>query len=153
MSDPFQDVDSAGIEFAETTAKTMEIRQSEPVMEKIVKDYIPLCGQALWAAKRIVASEQTSKFAFSRYNRHSTTKANSASAALNKWLKQYVPIGCTMHSFRHSMRDRLRSVQCPSDIADQIGGWTSEGVGQGYGSGYPLNVLNEWLEKALVGLD
>ena len=48
---------------------------------------------------------------------------------------------------------QLRSVQCPSDIADQIGGWTSEGVGQGYGSGYPLNVLNEWLEKALVGLD
>ena len=114
---------------------------------------IPLCGQALWAAERIVASDHTSKFAFPRYNRHSTTKANSASAALNKWLKQYVPIGCTMHSFRHSMRDRLRSVQCPSDIADQIGGWTSEGVGQGYGSGYPLNVLNEWLEKALVGLD
>ena len=114
---------------------------------------IPLCGQALWAAERIVASDQTSKFAFPRYNRHSTTKANSASAASNKWLKQYVPIGCTMHSFRHSMRDRLRSVQCPSDIADQIGGWTSEGVGQGYGSGYPLNVLNEWLEKALVGLD
>jgi len=40
MSDPFQDVDSAGIEFAEITAKTMEIRQSEPVMEKIVKDYL-----------------------------------------------------------------------------------------------------------------
>ena len=39
MSDPFQDVDSAGIEFAEATAKTMEIRQSEPVMEKIVNDY------------------------------------------------------------------------------------------------------------------
>ena len=114
---------------------------------------IPLCGQALWAAKRIVASDQTSKFAFPRYNRHSTTKANSASAALNKWLKQYVAIGCTMHSFRHSLRDRLRSVQCPSDIADQIGGWTSEGVGQGYGSGYPLNVLNEWVEKALIGLD
>ena len=114
---------------------------------------IPLCGQALWAAEPIVASDQTSKFAFSRYNRHSTTKANSASAALNKWLKQYVPIGCTMHSFRHSMRDRLRSVQCPSDIADQIGGWTSEGVGQGYGSGYTLNVLQEWMEKALVGLD
>ena len=51
------------------------------------------------------------------------------------------------------MRDRLRSVQCPSDIADQIGGWTTEGVGRGYGSGYPLNVLNEWVEKALVGLD
>jgi integrase len=114
---------------------------------------IPLCGQALWAAEQIVGSDPTSQFAFPRYNQQDTTKANSASAALNKWLQQYVPIRCMMHSFRHSMRDRLRSVQCPSDIADQIGGWTSEGVGQGYGSGYPLSVLNEWVEKAIVGLD
>ena len=87
-------------------------------------------------------------FAFQRYNRRSPTAANSASAALNKWLKHYVPDGCTMHSFRHSMRDRLRAVQCPSDITDQIGGWATDGVGQGYGSGYPMNVLQGWLVKA-----
>ena len=58
-----------------------------------------------------------------------------------------------MHRFRHSMRDRLRAVQFPSDITDQIGGWTTDGVGQGYGSDYPMSVLNEWVEKALVGLD
>ena len=111
---------------------------------------IPLCGQALWAAERIVRSGSTAPFAFPRYNQQETTKANSASAALNKWLKQYVPEGCTMHSFRHSMRDRLRSVQCPSDIADQIGGWTTDGVGQGYGAGYPLDVLREWMEKTIL---
>ena len=86
-------------------------------------------------------------FAFPRYNRNQLTTANSASAALNKWLKQYVPSECTMHCFRHSMRDRLRAVQCPTDITDQIGGWTTGGVGQGYGSGYPLSVIHEWLEK------
>ena len=112
------------------------------------KRKIPLVGEALWAARRIVETENGSDFAFPRYNRRSTTAANSASAALNKWLKQYVPVGCTMHSFRHSMRDRLRAVQCPSDITDQIGGWTTDGVGQGYGSGYPMDVLQEWLEKA-----
>ena len=64
-----------------------------------------------------------------------------------------MPDGYSMHSFRHSMRDRLRSVQCQSDIADQLGGLTSEGVGQGYGAGYPLNVLQEWIEKANLGLD
>ena len=53
-----------------------------------------------------------------------------------------------MHSFRHSMRDRLRAVQCPADITDQISGWTTDGVGQGFGSGYPLSVLQEWLEQA-----
>jgi integrase len=110
--------------------------------------HIPLVGEALWAAKRIAEADNESDFAFPRYNRTSQTAANSASAALNKWLKQYVPDGCTMHSFRHSMRDRLRAVQCPSDITDQIGGWTTDGVGQGYGSGYPLSVLKEWLEKA-----
>ncbi|WP_347860086.1 DUF6538 domain-containing protein [Planktomarina sp.] len=109
---------------------------------------IPLVGEAVWAAKRIVEVDNGSDYAFPRYNRTSPTSANSASAALNKWLKQYVPAGCTMHSFRHSMRDRLRVVQCPADITDQIGGWTTDGVGQGYGSGYPLSVLQEWLEKA-----
>ncbi|MDB9833374.1 tyrosine-type recombinase/integrase [Planktomarina temperata] len=110
--------------------------------------HIPLIGEALWAAKRIVEADNGSDFAFPRYNRTSPTAANSVSAALNKWLKQYVPAGCTMHSFRHSMRDRLRAVQCPADMTDQIGGWMTDGVGQGYGSGYPLSVLREWLEKA-----
>ena len=49
------------------------------------------------------------------------------------------------------MRDRLRAVQCPADIADQIGGWTTEGVGQGYGTGYPLSVLDNWLKKSVLG--
>ena len=44
------------------------------------------------------------------------------------------------------MRDRLRAVQCPADIADQIGGWATDGVGQGYGSGYPIEVLSEWMK-------
>jgi hypothetical protein len=50
-----------------------------------------------------------------------------------------------MHSFRHSMRDRLRAVECPADIVDQIGGWQTDGVGQSYGKGYPLEVLAKWM--------
>ncbi len=110
---------------------------------------VPLVGASLWAAQRIVGQADASKFAFPRYNRTDTTSANSASAALNKWLKPRVPDRCTMHSFRHSMRDRLRAVECPSDIVDQIGGWRSEGVGQSYGNGYPLDVLAKWLKAAI----
>ena len=51
---------------------------------------VPLCGKALWAAKSIVATENNTDYAFPRYNRKPITAANSASAALNKWLKQYV---------------------------------------------------------------
>lgn len=80
---------------------------------------IPLVGSALWAAERVQYKVTESKFAFPRYNMGDTTNANSASAALNKWMKPHVPIKVTMHSFRHSMRDRLRSVECPADIVDQ----------------------------------
>ena len=83
---------------------------------------IPLVGSALWAAERIVEADNQTNYAFPRYNRNQLTRANFASAALNKWLRQYVPSGCTMHSSRHSLRDRLRENQCPSAITDQIGG-------------------------------
>ena len=52
---------------------------------------IPLVGKALWAAKRIVKVNNSTDFAFPRYNRNQLTTANSASAGLNKWLRQYVP--------------------------------------------------------------
>ena len=108
---------------------------------------VPLTNASLWAARRILNANPDSAYAFPRYNKTSTTNANSASAALNKWLHQYVPQGCTMHSFRHSMRDRLRAVECPSDIIDQIGGWTTTSVGQGYGEGYGLEVCAKWVRK------
>ena len=52
-----------------------------------------------------------------------------------------------MHSFRHSMRDRLRAVECPADVVDQIGGWATGGIGQSYGSGYGLEVCYKWMRK------
>lgn len=108
---------------------------------------VPLTGSSLWAANRILANRGSSRFAFPRYNKGNSTNANSASAALNKWLKQYVPEGCSMHSFRHSLRDRLRAVECPADIVDQIGGWQTDGVGHGYGEGYPLQVCSSWMDR------
>lgn len=107
---------------------------------------VPLEGAARWAAERLLAQQTSSPFAFPRYNKTGTTNANAASAALNKCLKEYVPSGCTMHSLRHSMRDRLRAVECPADVVDQIGGWQTDGVGHAYGSGYPVEVLRKWLK-------
>jgi integrase len=108
---------------------------------------IPLVGWSLWARDQILRSENRSDFAFPCYNKTKLSNSNSASAALNKWLETQVP-GCgTIHGFRHSGRDRLRAVECPSDIVDQIGGWTSSGVGHSYGQGYPLAVLHKWMLK------
>ena len=108
---------------------------------------IPLTKEALWASKRSLEANNDSIFAFPRYCDKTGCKANSASGGLNKWLHQYVPDNCVIHSFRHSLRDRLRAVECPSDIVDAIGGWKTSGVGHGYGNGYPLDVLGKWLDK------
>ena len=108
---------------------------------------IPLVGASLWAAQRIKQTNSDSPFAFPKYTSDKGTNANSASAAINKWLKPRVPEGCVIHSFRHSLRDRLRAVQCPSDMIDQIGGWATAGVGQSYGEGYGLQLLHVEIKK------
>ena len=106
---------------------------------------IPLVGSAKWAAERILAQADGSQFAFPNYNDGQRTNANSASAALNKWLKIKIGPAYTIHGFRHSMRDRLRAVECPSDVIDQIGGWLTQGVGASYGEGYSVGVLQKWM--------
>ena len=106
---------------------------------------IPLVGSAKWAAERILAQPADSEFAFPNYNDGQRTNANSASAALNKWLKIKIGTDYTIHSFRHSMRDRLRAVECPSDVIDQIGGWLTQGVGASYGLGHNHRTLSGWL--------
>ncbi len=112
---------------------------------------VPLEGQSRWAAERILAQASNSPFAFPSYNQGETTSANSASAALNKWIKTLTGETITMHGFRHAMRDRLRAVECPSDIVDQIGGWQTDGVGHSYGSGYPLDVTRKWMKAIAWG--
>ena len=113
------------------------------------KRTIPLIGASLWAAKQSLYNSPNSNFLFRRYTNQDGCNANSASAAINKWLKPRVPENCVIHSFRHSMRDRLRAVECPSDIIDAIGGWTSGGIGQAYGSGHSLEVKAKWMIKLL----
>lgn len=107
---------------------------------------VPLVGASLWATKRAVESTSTA-FLFPKYCSPAGCNANSASGGLNKWLKPRVPERCVVHSFRHSFRDRMRAVECPRDIIDRLGGWTVGGVSEGYGEGYPLDVLTKWMQK------
>ena len=108
---------------------------------------IPLIGVSFWASKKILDNRNDSIYAFPRYTSVSICNANSASASLNKWMKEKLSDNYVIHGFRHSMRDRLRAVECPSDIVDRIGGWITAGVGQSYGEGYNLGVLSKWMNK------
>ena len=107
---------------------------------------IPLIGASLWAAQRILYSAQ-SVYAFPRYTNQQRCNSNSASAALNKWLRDFVPDKCVIHSFRHSLRDRLVEIGCPVSIIDQLGGWTPTSVGERYGSGVSLKTSSDWMLK------
>ena len=105
---------------------------------------IPLVGVSLVAAERLLKTV-SSNIVFSKYCNGEEVKSNSASAALNKWLRPRVPENCVVHSFRHSFRDRLRSVSCPTDVVDELGGWALSTVGQKYGQGYSLDVKVKWM--------
>jgi hypothetical protein len=67
-------------------------------------------------------------------------------------LKDTLELNHIIHELRHTIADRLREVQCPADIRFAIGGWTVSGVGEGYGKGYTLRVMAEWLAKVISPL-
>jgi integrase len=110
---------------------------------------VPLVGASLWSARRILESDNNGPFAFPLYTNENMTNSNSGSAALNKWLRNRLGEGNVIHGFRHSMRDRLRAVECPSDLIDQIGGWSRGSIGEGYGKGYDLDIKWRWIEKLI----
>ena len=105
---------------------------------------IPLVGASLWAAQRL--SENTDgDFCFPRYTNKQRCNSNSASAAINKWVKSIAGEDTVIHGLRHSFRDRLRAAEAPTELIDQLGGWSLKSVGQSYGNGYALEILNKWM--------
>ena len=59
---------------------------------------VPLVGASLWAAKRL--QQHDSAYAFPRYCDGQTCNANSASAALNKWMKTIISGDYVLHGLR-----------------------------------------------------
>ena len=118
-----------------------------PVKTKGSVRKIPLVGASLWGVKRALKSTDT-LYLFPRYASAEYFKSTVASNTLTKRHKALgIPKGA--HSWRHSMRDRLRNVGASEEVADRIGGWALKGVGQSYGRGHSLAVLHDWLEKTV----
>jgi len=110
---------------------------------------IPLVGAALWAVNRAIENAD-SIFLFPRYCSPLGCKADYASSTLNKWLRKHLPDGCVVHSFRHSIRDRLRDVGCAADLIDQLGGWATTGVGMNYGHGHSILEKQRFLSQIVL---
>ena len=153
-------VSDTGMRLAEAAGLTKDdIALNDPFPHVIIRPHpwrrlktraserlVPLVGSARWAAERALANSG-SPFLFPKYCSKAGCNSNSASAALNKWLKPRLTKGGVMHSFRHSFRDRLRAVECPTPIMDRLGGWTLGVIGEGYVNGYKLDVLAKWMEQ------
>lgn len=107
---------------------------------------IPLVGTALIAARNL-CEQCTAGYLFPTYNQNQQTNSNSASSVTNRWMKKNVSDRYVIHGLRHGMRDRLRAVNTPPEIIDQIGGWSKGTVGSNYGNGYQLKQLHSWMSK------
>jgi integrase len=107
---------------------------------------IPLAGVSLWAAEQI-KSTILEGFCFPRYVVDGICKSNSASASINKWIKSVGSKNNVVHGLRHSFRDRLRNAEAPTDMIDQLGGWSLKSIGQTYGNGYNLELMYKYILK------
>ncbi len=137
------DLDNQLIRITPHPARRLKTRGSER--------QVPLVGAALEAARQLKdRRNDTDEFLLPRYKRDGLILATHASNAVNKWLKRRYG-GLTAHSLRHTMRDRLRVVNAPIDLVDQIGGWSSvKSVGVGYGAGYSQDHVKRWPSKIAI---
>jgi integrase len=77
-----------------------------------------------------------------------TGNPKAASKRLNDFLDDcgLTDPSIVVHSLRHRAADRLRAYECPIDIRRAILGHEDGSVSEGYGEGFPVKVLREWID-------
>jgi integrase len=138
------DLENDLIHIRPNSARRLKTRSSQRTL--------PLVGYAKLAMEQSLKHADET-YLFPRYIRDGKCYATHASNALNKWLKKDFD-GLTAHCLRHTFRDRLRAVECPMDLIDQIGGWKSvSSIGNSYGNGYSLNRVAKVFYRIVLTLN
>jgi integrase len=75
--------------------------------------------------------------------------APAASKRLNRFLNDcgIADARKVVHSLRHRAQDRLRAAGCPEDVRWAILGHEERTVAAGYGEGFPVPLLKQWIDK------
>jgi integrase len=78
-----------------------------------------------------------------------TGNVKAASKRLNDFLDDcgLTDPSIVIHSLRHRAADRLRAYECPVDIRRAILGHQDGSVSEGYGEGFPVKILREWIDR------
>ena len=135
------DLDNELLHIRPNSARRLKNKTSERVL--------PLVGYAKLAIDQ-VQIQADDEWLFPQYIKSGHCYATHASNAVNKWLKKDFG-GLTAHSLRHTFRDRLRAVECPMDMIDQIGGWKSiTSIGNSYGRGFTMDKYRQYLDKIMI---
>jgi|15BtaG_2_1085339.scaffolds.fasta_scaffold05691_4 integrase len=81
-------------------------------------------------------------------------KGDYASKAVNERLKAILgEESPTSHSFRHTIQTRLRNVECPEWMRDELGGWAKT-TSERYGTPTDIEIKTNYLKKSIsVKLD
>ena len=129
-----------------TNALNISPNQKRRLKTKSSARVIPLVGYA-YEALEIVIQRPRGDFVFDQYNTGDECKSTHASNAVSKWLKKEFD-GLTAHCLRHTFRDRLRAVECPMEIIDELGGWSTISTeGNRYGFGHKFETRLKWMER------
>ena len=106
---------------------------------------IPLFGIAMWGATQLKNQCKGDQL-FPKYDNGEKFKKDTATNAINKWLKSK-GFKKTTHGLRHSLSDRLRDNGCPNEIVEAINGHTNPSMSLKYGTGYKLEAKLEYIKK------
>ena len=105
------DLENELIHIRPNSARRLKTRNSQRIL--------PLVRYAKLAMEKALIHSDD-QYLYPSYIRGGQSYATHASNALNKWLKKDFD-GLTAPCLRHTFRDRLRAVECPMDLIDQIG--------------------------------
>lgn len=131
----------------------VEPHDARTLKTKTSKREIPIVGLALQAIDVLMQGCKKDEPLFGLYVKDGRVNANSASGAINKWLRRVTGNGkVSSHCFRHTMKDMLMEANVPKSVQTAIGGWGSSDISDNYGKGYSLRVKKEALEAALKPL-